>query len=201
MFKIFAMALVALASSTAFAQAPAGMEIRYVQANGSGCPDGSAFIDVSPDKQVFTAIFSSFQAAVGPGISPLEKNKYCAMILNVKVPAGWQYSIFRAKYEGWFDLERGVKLTQTSKYWFQGNSPVVKSSTMVGPQANTFNYEDSMGVESWSPCGGTRNMIINANLVLNNNANRNGTGIAGIDSIEGAFDLRYSYYVQYRRCH
>lgn len=199
--KKFLVLLAMLSSAfSALASAPNGMKISYVQANGSGCPDGSAFIDISPDREVFTAIFSQFQAAIGPGISLTERNKYCAMVVNVSVPPGWQYSIFKARYEGWYDLERNVELRQTSKYWFQGNSPTVKSSVFKGPGSGGFSYDDSMEVSSWSPCGGSRNMIINANLVLNNSREAGRSGVAGIDSIEGAFDLRYHFYVRYRQC-
>lgn len=193
-------AAVLLVSSLCLAQAPRGMKIEYVQANGSGCPAGSAFIDVSPDQQVFTAIFSEFQAAIGPSVAMTDRNKYCAMVVNVTVPAGWQYSIFKASYEGWYDLERNVELRQTSRYWFQGNPAVTKTSTFRGPGSGAFNYDDQMGVVSWSPCGGSRNMIINANLALSNSRDTSRSGIAGIDSIEGSFDLRYRYYIQYRQC-
>lgn len=199
MLKSFIVALLSLGSSLAIA-APGGMKIQYVQANGSGCPAGSAYIDVSPDQQVFTAIFSEFQAAIGPTVSVTERNKYCAMVVKVSVPAGWQYSVFKAKYEGWYDLQKGVNLRQTSKYWFQGNPSLSFTSQFQGPRSGAFNYEDVMGVTSWSPCGGTRNMVINANLVLNNSSNPSGMGLAGIDSIEGQYDLRYSYYIQYRQC-
>jgi hypothetical protein len=121
------------------------------------------------------------------------------MVVNVTVPAGWQYSIFKAQYEGWYDLEAGVSLRQTSKYWFQGNSPLTYTSTFTGPKNGTFNYADQMAVTSWSPCGGTRNMVVNANLALSSRT-RSATGVAGIDSIEGSFDLKYRYFVQYRQC-
>ena len=200
MNKFLVMAALMLVSAVGYAQAPGGMKIQYAQANGSGCPAGSAFIDVSPDQQVFTAIFSQFQASIGPNVNPVERNKYCAMVVNVTVPPGWQYSVFKTRYEGWYDLERNVELRQTSKYWFQGNSPITKTSTFRGPSAGTFNFEDQVGVTSWSPCGGTRNMIINANLVLSNSRETSKSGIAGIDSIEGAVDLKYHYFIQYRQC-
>ena len=199
-YKLLATTLVTMLTQQAFATAPGGMEIRYVDANGSGCPAGTAMIDVSPDKQVFTAIFSSFQAQVGPGISLVEKNKSCLMTVNVKVPPGWQYSIFKAQYDGWYDLGPGVALTQTSRYWFQGGERFAASSRYTGPRTGTFSYPDEMGVSSWSPCGGTRNMVISANLALDNSRNRQSSGVAGIDSIEGQFKLMYHYYIAYRQC-
>ena len=133
-------------------------------------------------------------------MAPLERNKYCAMVVNVSVPPGWQYSIFKARYEGWYDLQRNVELTQTSKYWFQGDSPTTKRSSFRGPANGPFSYEDEVGVDTWSPCGGSRNLFVSASLVLNNSRDKNQSGIAGIDSIEGSVDLMYHYHIRYRHC-
>ena len=111
-------------SSYAIASQPSYVHIKKVSARGSGCPKGTAFIDISPDKKVFTAIFDQFQAVIDPYDSSVryaDRHKRCDLALRVHVPSGWQFSVFQADYEGWYDLEPGVTMTQTSSYHFQGN--------------------------------------------------------------------------------
>ena len=83
---------------------PQKVQITNVVAHGTGCPKNSVFIDISPDKQVFTALFEQFQATIDPfdpSIRYADRHKRCDISLKVQVPSGWQFSIFQADYEGW----------------------------------------------------------------------------------------------------
>jgi hypothetical protein len=42
--------------------------------------------------------------------------------LKLKYPSGFQYSIFGADYRGYVSLEKGVKGTVQSTYYFSGQS-------------------------------------------------------------------------------
>lgn len=198
-----------LAGST-FLQAavPSGrVYIEKVRAMGTGCPRDTAFIDISPDKQVFTAIFSAFQAVIdpfSPATSYADRQKRCDLALKVHVPNGWQFSVFQADYEGWYDLQKGITMTQTSTYHFQGNPRHRKRSVVSASRrdvSGNFHFIDKMGVSSveWSACGGPRNMYITSELRLNSRS-RTAVGVAGIDAIEGQFKLKSRFGINWRRC-
>ena len=55
-------------SSYAMASQPSYVHIKKVSARGSGCPRGTAFVDISPDKKVFTAVFGLFPGFHGLGL-------------------------------------------------------------------------------------------------------------------------------------
>ncbi|MBC61253.1 MAG: hypothetical protein CMP11_02255 [Zetaproteobacteria bacterium] len=204
--KILLSSSLLLASSQLFAL-PNNVRISRVDAHGTGCPPGSAYINISPDRQVFTAIFDEFQAIIDPRdpyVSYSDRHKRCDLALTVHVPQGWQFSIFKADYEGWYDLERGMSLTQTSTYHFQGNKRHRKRSritTRNRPKNGEFIFTDKMGVQSleWSACGGPRNMFISSELRLSSR-NRSSSGVAGIDAIEGQFSMKAHYGIRWRRC-
>ena len=187
--------------------APNSVYIEKVKAHGTGCPRGSAFIDISPDKQVFTTIFDSFQAIIDPysnSVSYADRHKRCDLALKVHVPNGWQFSVFQADYEGWYDLQKGITMTQTSTYHFQGNPRHKKRSRISATRkdlSGEFLFKDKMGVTSveWSACGGPRNMYISAELRLSSR-DRNAVGVAGIDAIEGQFKMMSRFGINWRRC-
>ena len=200
-------ALSALGFAAAGIAGPQNVTITTVSANGSGCPDGSTMIDISPDRQVFTAIFSKFQAVIDPGnpsINYADRQKRCDLSLRVHVPNGWQFSVFKADYEGWYDLQQNMQFVQTSTYHFQGNARHAKSSTITtqqAPKSGNFRFEDKVGTESveWSACGGPRNLLISAEIRLSS-ANPHSRGAAGIDAIEGQFKMLARFGLNWRQC-
>ena len=181
--------------------------IEKVSAMGTGCPKDTAFINISPDKQVFTAIFSAFQAVIdpfSPATSYADRQKRCDLAVKVNVPHGWQFSVFQADYEGWYDLQRGITMTQTSTYHFQGNDRHGKRSVISADSRNisgNFHFIDEVGVSSveWSDCGAPRNMFITSELILSS-TNQSAVGVAGIDAIEGQFKLKSSFGIRWRQC-
>lgn len=195
------------AGSSYLSATPSGVYIKDVKAWGTGCPQGSAYIDISPDRKVFTAIFDAFQAIIDPfsnSVSYADRRKRCDLSLKVHVPNGWQFSVFQADYEGWYDLQKGIKLTQTSTYHFQGNPRHRKSSRISASRrdmSGEFHFIDKVGVTSyeWSACGGPRNMYITSELRLSS-TNRSAVGVAGIDAIEGQFNMKAQFGINWRRC-
>ena len=196
-----------LASSSLAMAGPNRVTIEKVKAHGTGCPRGSAYVDISPDKQVFTVIFDAFQAIIDPfsnSISYADRQKRCDLALKVNVPNGWQFSVFQADYEGWYDLQKGITMTQTSTYHFQGNPRHRKRSRISATRrdlSGNFHFIDKVGVSSveWSACGGPRNMYITSELRLSSR-NRSAIGVAGIDAIEGQFNLKSRFGINWRRC-
>lgn len=56
--------------------------------SGNGCPQGSVTTTLSPDKEVVTFGFDSFQTYIGPGTTVQDRTKNCQLHLNVHCKFG-----------------------------------------------------------------------------------------------------------------
>lgn len=92
---------------------------------GTGCPSGTVSSVFSDDRTVMTLIFDKYTAEIGPHISPKKKRKNCQLNVNLRYPAGFQYSIFSADYRGYAHLDKGVTGVQKSTYYFSGQTEQV----------------------------------------------------------------------------
>ena len=146
------------------------MTISVVSANGSGCPKGSAVVEVSPDNKAFTVSYSKFVAQVGPESGPLDYRKQCQIALSVNIPTGYTYGIARADYRGYARLEEGATASETAYYYFQGMSKTgVSKYQFDGFMDDTWQVTDEVEVEAitWLPCGASRYLNINTELKVN----------------------------------
>jgi hypothetical protein len=188
------------AAGSAMAQAPSGVSIRKLSFAGSGCPAGTISGKLASGFNAFTLFFSDFVAEVGPGIPVSQKRKNCMLSVDLSVPPGWSYSIAEVEYKGYVDLDRGVTAKQTSSYYFQGDLSTARlGTTMTGPKAATYRIKDILGIEAmvWSPCGATRALNINAQVLLNS-SNRSAYGMISLDRIRGSVEQIYG--LRWKRC-
>ena len=51
------------------------VKIKSFSYQGSGCPNGSVFVDISPDKEVFTTSFNQFIVSKDGAKEPSENQK------------------------------------------------------------------------------------------------------------------------------
>lgn len=179
-------ALIAGVSSAAMAQ-PA-VQIQSASYGGNGCPGGSASVSVSPDGQELSILFDKFVAL---GNSPTERRKSCNLSIPIKVPQGFQISLYDADYRGYVAPQTQGVLR--AEYFFAGGRGPVFTRTFNGET----NYEarDSLATIAnvWSRCGDSLNMRVNAAMVAR------GRGVATVDS----FDLSHRglvYHIRYRAC-
>ena len=198
-----ALVLGALFTTNAFGQAPNPNEVyvENINVNGTGCPEGSVTTDISEDAKAFTLLFSEFMAQTYDGALPSEKRKNCQITLNLKIPQGWQYSVLDVQYQGYVNLDRGVRGFQTSTYYFQGDARrrATARSNFRGPIARDFLLSDKVGFSSvvWSKCGVNRALNINASVgVSNTRPTQN--GLITIDSVDG--EIKQKYALRWKRC-
>ena len=166
-----AMLLASLAVPAAPAAAapppPDKMVLDIVGVNGSGCPAGTAGVQVSPDNTAITVTYSAFLAQVGLGASPLDFRKNCQIAMNVHVPQGFTYAIAKVDYRGFLHLEPGSSGYEAANYYFQGESQNARAQhNFVGPKDGDWTTTDVAGVASLSflPCGEMRNLNVNTEL-------------------------------------
>ncbi len=186
--KTFLATATVIGTSVAPAFAAPKVEILGAGYGGSGCPDGSASVTVSPDGQELTLLFDQF---VAEGSKPRASRKSCNLSIPIKVPQGFQISIYDADYRGY--VSPGTKGRLRSEYFFAGKRGPVFTRTFNGE--TDYNVRDSLATigDVWSRCGDSVNMRVNAAM------SARGKGIATVDS----FDLAHRglvYHVKYRAC-
>ena len=184
---LLATALMTAAITPAIAATPS-VQILGASYGGNGCPDRSASVTVSPDGQELSILFDKFTAQ---GNISTETRKNCNLSIPIKVPQGYQISIYDADYRGYVAPRTTGNLR--AEYFFAGTRGPVFSRSFNGE--TNYNVRDSLATVAnvWSRCGDSVNMRVNASMTAR------GAGMATVDS----FDLAHRglvYHVQYRTC-
>lgn len=166
--------LMLLASSfSAQAQVPPGVQVRSVQAVGSGCPQGSYSAMISPDGSAFSLLLDQYVAESTRQMTLSRKN--CQLKVDFAVPAGWQFSVLSADYRGFANVEGGSVATHQAIYSFDGARPPnerpgfqdgsnysFKAQDFNGPYQNNYYIHNEIDprLAPWSPCMGTANQSL-----------------------------------------
>ncbi|MET7418916.1 DUF4360 domain-containing protein [Dactylosporangium sp. NPDC005555] len=199
-----AMLLSSLAAPVAPTSPPPNeVSISVATANGSGCPDGTAAVDVSLDRRAFTITYSQYMAQVGVGTKPTDFRKNCQIALQVHIPNGFTYAIAEADYRGYASLAAGATGTAVASYYFQGNSQTARAThPFRGPLEDNWQTKDTVGVAAlvFQPCGEQRNLNINTELRVNAGRSnpKKTTSFMAMDSTDGSFSTVYN--LAWKRC-
>lgn len=179
---------------------PGQVEIEKINFAGSGCPESSVSGSVSPDRQAFSLLFSEFMVSTGPAVPPPESHKRCNILVKLSVPSGWSYTVFTVDYRGYASLDEDVEGLLKSLYLFGRGPPTQLRAKLVGPHDDNFALRDELALRSvrWSPCGGSGGIHIDTDLRVNNQRNREGSGLMTVDNLTG--ELTQVYGLQWRRC-
>ncbi len=154
---------------------------------GSGCPDGSANVSVSPDGQELRFLFDKF-IAQGNG-KPEEKRKSCALAVPIGIPQGKQIAIYDADYRGY--VAPNTTGTLRTEYYYTGGGSTKFIDELKGEK--NYDVHHNLEGEVWSACGKSVIMRINTSMVAK------GEGIATVDSLD--LDGRgWIYHLKYRNC-
>ena len=191
--KFFPAVFAAMTAMTAFmnpgvAASNQNVEILGAKYGGSGCPNQSASVSVSPDGQELTVLFDEFVAEAN---RRRHRRKSCNLSIPIKVPHGYQISLYDADYRGYVSPRTRGRLK--AEYFFAGRRGPVFTRTFRGE--TDYNVRDRLATvaDIWSACGDSVNMRLNASMTAY------GRGIATVDS----FDLAHRglvYQIKYRRC-
>lgn len=157
--------LLLTSSFSAQAQVPPGIQVRNIQAVGSGCPQGSYSAVISPDGGSFSILLDQYVAESTRQMSLDRKN--CQLRVDFAVPAGWQFSVLSADYRGFANVEGGSVATHQAIYSFDGarppnERPGFQDGSNYSFKAQNFNgpFQDNYYVHNeidprlapWSPC-------------------------------------------------
>ncbi|MFD8227484.1 DUF4360 domain-containing protein [Streptomyces massasporeus] len=175
---------------------PDKIVIEVATVNGSGCPEGTAKVAVSPDNMAFTVTYSDYLAQVGPNASPTDFRKNCQLNLRVHVPSGFTYAIMQADYRGYGFLQEGANASERAGYYFQGMPQTAyRAHQFTGPLDDNWQATDTTEYADlvWAPCGEKRNFNINTELRVNAGTSdpRTQTSFMTMDSTDASVSTVY----------
>jgi hypothetical protein len=179
---------------------PQGVFFADIDANGTGCPEGTWDVAISEDGETFTLAFNAYEAKVTPGVQRDVKD--CQLDIKLGSPEGLSYSIASFYYQGYVFLEKeGMMGRQTASYSFgQERDRAADKNDVTGPVDQSYLYTDEVGNgrRMWSPCRRDDTLHVRTRLVMKNDDGATGEGYLNNSSVDG--ELSFKWKLNWRRC-
>ncbi len=187
-------ALLALAAGTARAGT---ISLGIPAYGGTGCPQGTVGITLSPDAKQLAILFDSYSAEAMK--SKTVDRKTCNLAIPVHVPQGYSVSIFQIDYRGYNSLPRGASSQLTAEYFLGDKRGPQLSRTFLGEVDDEYFVSNKLAAEAvvWSGCGQDVNLRVNTAVRVRTNMYGH-QALASLDSIDVSSGL--IYHVQWRTC-
>lgn len=187
--------------------APEGNFIAEVNANGTGCPEGSWDASISEDGQTFTLRMNQYEAAIQPNEDRATKD--CRVSVKLSSPQGMSYSVASFFYSGYVFLDQeGMRGAYSAKYSFaedpRGTMRQADRDITRGPSDQEFVFaSDPRPV--WSPCGGTSTLNVDTRITVMNNRRKTGSAFMNNSAVDGSIGnndgtLAMKWRLGWRRC-
>ncbi|KAK3368311.1 hypothetical protein B0H63DRAFT_441561 [Podospora didyma] len=179
------------------AVAPSSVRVLGVSLLGSGCPAGSADVQIDATKTLLEVTFSTYVVQTGPGTMAADWRKNCKLTINMAYDEGFQFATTGTDMIGFAQIPKGSKGLCTNTFDFTGVSgqsyyQVKLEGEMEGP----FKLHSDVDSTSWSQCGGTT-AIMNMNTQCNISPTKQQALIA-VDRISGKVTVNVS--VAWKKC-
>lgn len=177
---------------------PSKVKINGISLLGSGCPAGTADVQVDATGTLFEATFSTYEVQTGPGTQAVDWRKNCKLTINMEFDSGWQFSILDTDMRGFAQIPSGATGDCKNVFSFTGGQgSATYDLPLPGLKSGDFDLKSSPGIESWSPCGGST-----AILNLNTQCSISPTylpALIAVDSLSGKLTVKFA--TSWRHCH
>lgn len=198
MKKILAIAALLIGSSfagTAFADDIALGEPGY---GGTGCPDGSASVTLSPDAKSLSILFDEYYVEAGGSTNKSLDRKSCNIAIPVHVPQGLSVSILTIDYRGYNSLPSGARSVFNVEYFFAGQRGPTFSKTFNGKLDKDYLITNKLKASAlvWSKCGADVNLRTNSSIRVQTRQNKE--ALATVDSQDVSAAIVYA--LQWKKC-
>lgn len=196
MFKKLAFTIALLSSGFALADT---LQLGAPAYGGTGCPAGTASVNVAPDNSSISILFDQFQVEAGRTTGRRIDRKACNISIPVQVPQGYSVAIFSVDYRGFNAVPRGGQTRLDAEYFWAGARGPRLSRAFTGPLNDNYTVTDDLMAQTlvWAPCGASVNLRINSSMMAQANSSMDQT-IGTVDSAD--ISSAMIYHIQWRRC-
>ncbi|TQV90833.1 hypothetical protein V2A60_002514 [Cordyceps javanica] len=177
---------------------PQHVRVVGVSVLGTGCPKGTADVQVDATGTLFEVTFSAYEVQTGPGTKAADWRKNCKLTINMEFTPGFQFSIVDTDMYGYAEIPAKVNGQCTNTYSFTGGGTehVDFKLPLNGPYSGNFDLHSNPGISSYSPCGGST-AILNMNTACAISPTHLPALIA-VDHISGVLTVKF--HLEWRPC-
>ena len=198
MKKILAIAALHIAGSVASVSYADDIALGEPGYGGTGCPDGSASVTLSPDAKSLSIIFDEYYVEVGGATNKSLERKSCNIAIPVHVPQGLSVSVLTVDYRGYNSLPTGAKSTFAVEYFFAGVQGPKFNKTFNGALDQDYLITNKLQATAlvWSACGADVNLRTNSSIRVQTKQNKE--ALATVDSEDISAAIKYQ--LQWKEC-
>lgn len=169
--------------------------------SGSGCPDGSGDMVVSPDKKSISVLFDEYIVESGDGAGLVNRSK-CDIAISLDIPQGYQAILMDADYRLAVDLTEGALAEFSRQYFFAGGESETFKDSWSGSLENLeVELPDELGAYggSLAECGD--DVILRSKTSLYTSVPHDGeTAFIAVDSLDFQSSAQFDYHLDYIKC-
>lgn len=165
---------------------------------GTGCPDGSVSVTLSPDQKSLSLLFDQYQLSVGGETGKSFDRKSCNIAIPVHVPQGLSVSILKIDFRGFNHLPSAATSEFNVEYFFAGAKGPAFKKKFAGPLDDDYLINNELTAQAmvWSGCGEDVNLRTNSSMKVKTSSNRE--AMSSIDSED--VNAAIVYQLQWRDC-
>ena len=165
---------------------------------GTGCPDGTVSVTLSPDQKSLSLIFDGYEVSAGGTTRRSFDRKSCNVAIPVHVPQGQSVSVLSIDYRGFNHLPRGAQSQFNVEYFFAGTTGPAFRRTFYGALDSDYLINNQLQASAivWSPCGADVNLRTNSSMRIT--TSNNAEAMATVDSED--VNAALVYHLQWRAC-
>ncbi|ATY67166.1 secreted protein [Cordyceps militaris] len=177
---------------------PQHVRVVGISVLGTGCPKGTADVQVDATGTLFEVTFSAYEVQTGPDTKPADWRKNCKLTINMEFTPGFQFSIVDTDMYGFAEIPAKVNGACVNTYSFTGGGSehVDFKLPLNGPYSGNFDLHSNPGISSFSPCGGST-AILNMNTACSITPTTLPALIA-VDHISGVLTVKF--HLEWRPC-
>lgn len=190
--------LVSVLALTAPAFAAGDISLGEPGYGGTGCPDGTVSVTLSPDQKSLSLLFDQYQVAVGGETGKSFDRKSCNIAIPVHVPQGLSVSILKIDFRGFNHLPQSASSQFNVEYFFAGARGPAFQRKFRGLLDEDYLINNELTAKAivWSGCGADVNLRTNSSMKVQTVANKE--AMASIDSED--VNAAIVYQLQWRSC-
>lgn len=176
------------------------VEIKKAEVSGSGCPKGTASVIVTNSKpngpaDYFQVTADDFMVSK-PGVS----NKFCNIVLDIKYPGEWTYSILDVETDGYGEIYQGHSSVFLLEFSWRnsGQKPKKIREIKTKPWSGDYNVESKFGEKIYAPCGKVLPVNLKTTIRIKGTTDTNDISILTVDRQSGLFSQKWG--IDWKKC-